>query len=169
MIVLTKAFIGVGANLDPEANIRSALRLLAREMRVVALSTFYRAPAEGRPEQPDYVNGVVELETGLGPHELQQQVLRRIEAALGRQRSEDKFAARPIDLDLLLHCGIVLRSQEIERRAFVAIPLAELVPDLTLPGMHEPLRAIAARFAGSRLEKLGGFTEALRRELASSF
>lgn len=165
---MTRAFIGVGANIDPEANVRRALRLLARETAVVAISTFYRTPAEGRPEQPDYVNGVVEVETALGPRELVGRVLHGIEDALGRRRSEDRFAARPIDLDLLVHDGVALRVEEIEQRAFVAVPLAELAPELSLPDGQGPMSAVAARFAGSPMTRLEEFSESIRREVMGS-
>lgn len=167
-----KAFIGVGANLDPEVNIRRALRLLSEKTRLLAVSSFYRAPAEGRPGQPDFLNGVVAIESDRGPRELKFGTLRGIEEALGRSRTEDKYAPRPIDLDLLLYGALSLRnpdlqlpSPDIERRAFVAVPLAELAPQLRLPGGGEPIAQIAARLAGSSMERLDAFTASLRVQL----
>src|SRR5262245_53443950 len=98
---MTRAFIGVGSNIAPEENIREALRRLTQSVHVVSISTFYREPAIDRPEDPDFYNGVVAIDTDLPPGKLKGAVLRRIEAALGRRRSADKYAARTIDLDLL--------------------------------------------------------------------
>lgn len=167
---MARAFIGVGANLEPEANIRAALRLLSAHARVLAISTFYRTPAEGRPEQPDYYNGVVSVATDLPPESLKREVLRAIEQALGRKRTADPNAPRPIDLDLLLYDALQLRrgklrlpSQDIERRAFVAVPLAEIAPDVLLPGSGAPIRAIAARFSGAPMAPLASLSDDLRR------
>ena len=93
---MTRVFIGVGLNISPEANIRAAIRLLARRVRVVDLSTFYRTPAEGRPEQPDYINGVVAIETDLPPETLKNEVLRPIERRLGRRRKDDNSRPAPL-------------------------------------------------------------------------
>src|SRR5262249_13926867 len=100
---MARAFIGIGSNIDPEKNIRQALRQLAQAVRLTAISTFYREPALERPDEPAFYNGVVAVETDLPPARLKQDLLRKIEADLGRRRSSDKFASRPIDLDLLLY------------------------------------------------------------------
>ncbi len=155
---MTRVFIGVGSNIAPEANIKAAIRLLAAKARLVNISTFYRTPAEGRPEQPDYLNGVVEIETSLPPLALKREALRAIELRLGRQRTQDKFAARPIDLDILLYGALETRTEDlripaedIETRAFVAIPLAEIAPDLTIPGTGVRACELASRFSHARM------------------
>lgn len=171
---MTCAYIGVGANISPEANIEAALTLLAVAVRPIALSTFYRTQAEGRPEQPDYLNGVVAIETDLPPRVLKDRVLGDIELTLGRQRSEDKYAARRIDLDLLLYGSLLMDTPElrlpaadIEQRAFVAVPLAEIAPDLKVPGTGLRVRDIAARFADVRMRPHLPFTNALRHQWLS--
>ena len=98
---MARAFIGVGSNVEAGENVRRALRLLAQEMRVVGVSTVYETEPEGRPEQPRYYNCVVEIETEAPPAELKQS-LREIEDRLGRERSDDRYAPRIIDLDLLI-------------------------------------------------------------------
>jgi 2-amino-4-hydroxy-6-hydroxymethyldihydropteridine diphosphokinase len=167
---VTRVFIGVGSNISPEASIKAAIRLLARRVRVVDLSTFYRTPAEGRPEQPDYINGVVAIETDLPPEALKNEVLRPIERRLGRRRTDDKFASRPIDLDILLYgsrqmqtADLRLPAEDIEKRGFVAVPLAEVAPDLTIPGKEMCVREIAARFSRCQMTPLT-LTNDLRRE-----
>ena len=145
----SNAFIAVGANIDPEQNIPRALDILAREVQIVGISTFYITPALGRPEQSDYRNGVVDINTAHPPRDLKQNILRPIEAKLGRVRQNDKYAARPIDLDILLHGEHVLHTGEIQlpdpdlyTRIFLAAPLLELRPTLVLPGKCGPLAAL---------------------------
>jgi len=146
---MPRAFIGVGSNIAPQENIREALRRLAQSVLIVSISTFYREPAIGRPDDPDFHNGVVEIDTDLAPITLKGKVLRGIEASLGRGRSRslDKFASRTIDLDLLLYDDLVVSSAELTlphpdilKRAFVAVPLYEIAPTLVLPGSGVPDR-----------------------------
>lgn len=169
---MAQAFVAIGSNIAPAKNIRQALRLLAKSVRLTAISTFYRDPAIRHPEQPVFYNGVVSIETELPPVELKWGVLRPIEAALGRHRTEDKYAARTIDLDLILYDQRVLATAELTlpdpnilKRSFVAIPLAELAPDLVLPGSGVPIQQAAGQLASDRLELLDELTRQLRAEL----
>ena len=169
---MARAFIGVGSNIDPGANIPQALRLLHRQLPIKAISTFYATPAEGRPEQPDFFNGVAEVAIDLAPLALKD-LLRGIEAQLGRVRTTDKYAPRTIDLDLLLyddlvlnHTDLVLPDPLIERRAFLAVPLAELALDLLLPGSRRRIAEIAADLGYNNLVILTDFTESLKKEIA---
>ena len=168
---MARAFIGVGSNIQPENNVRAALRHLRRAVCVVNISTFYRTPPLNRPRQPPFINGVVEVETDLPPRALKFDVLRRIEELLGRRRTDDKDAPRTIDLDMLIYDEVTLSADEltlpdpeISRRAFLAVPLCELAPRLCLPG-GQRLHEIAARFAEARLEPLCAYTEQLRKDL----
>ena len=170
---MARVFIAFGSNIEPEKNIRQALQLLKRALRLQQISTVYRTPPLLHPEQPPFYNGVLLAETDLPPAELKHAVLQPIEAELGRRRSEDKFAPRTIDLDLLLYNDLVIETPdlivpdpEITRRPFLARPLAELVPDLLLPGTQQPIAVVAADFAHHALEPLVEFTKALRKDLA---
>ena len=169
---MTRAFIGVGSNIAPEDNIRKALRQLAQSVNLVSISTFYREPAIGRPQDPDFYNGVVEIDTDLPPAELKWAVLRPSEAALGRSRSTDKYAARTIDLDLLLYGDSVISSDELTlpdpdifTRAFIAVPLYEIAPTLVLTGFGIPIREIAGRLATQPMRPMHEFTMQLRHDL----
>ena len=166
---MPRAFISVGSNIEPERNVRRALRLLARAVRITGVSTFYRTAPLGRPEQEDFYNGVVEVETDIAPAELKRSVLRPVEEQLGRQRSADKYAARTIDLDVLLYDELVIDTEgltipdpDIAERAFLAIPLHELAPDLVLPDSGRPIRDIAAAFADHGMAPLAEYTQMLR-------
>jgi 2-amino-4-hydroxy-6-hydroxymethyldihydropteridine diphosphokinase len=169
---MPRAYIALGSNIDPEGNLLAALRLLCRRARLIALSAFYRTPALDRPEQPPFYNGVAAVDTDLSPHELKFGVLRAIESELGRQRTDDRFAARPIDLDLVLYGDLVLceadfclPDPELLRRPFLAHPLLELAPDLVLPGTSLTLREAAARLSRLDLEPLPEYTARVRREV----
>jgi len=169
---LARAFIGVGSNVRPGENFRKAIKLLGLRLRIVAISTVYLTEPEGRPEQPPFYNGVVEVETELPPRELKLSVLREIELRLGRARHEDKCAPRTIDLDLLLYDDVVestddltLPDPQIETRPFLAVPLHELAPKMKLPGAGRSIAEIAAAFSSHNMRPLDDYTKALRREL----
>ena len=167
-----RVFIAVGSNVDPEAKIEGALSLLKERAALVGISSFYRTEAlKGASPDPGgpYYNGVVEIETPLKPLEVKNSLLRSIEDSLGRVRSADKFAPRTIDLDLILYGdtvfdgdGLKLPSPEILERAFVAVPLAELAGELTLPGTPLKLADVAGGFDPAEMVLLDSFTEELR-------
>jgi 2-amino-4-hydroxy-6-hydroxymethyldihydropteridine diphosphokinase len=168
---MPRAFISVGSNINAEANVRAAVRLLSEAVRIVGVSTFYATEPIGRPEQPTFYNGVLEVETDIPPRDLKQSVLRRIEHQLGRERTEDRYAARTIDLDVLLYddqvqdsADLVLPDPDVAARAFLAVPLCELAPDLVLPGSGRSIQAVAARFAGHQMKPLREYTDLLREE-----
>jgi dihydroneopterin aldolase/2-amino-4-hydroxy-6-hydroxymethyldihydropteridine diphosphokinase len=169
---MAQAFIGVGSNIEPEKNIREALRRLGEYVQLTGISTFYVEPAIDGPEEPTFYNGVVAIETDLKPLNLKHEILRRIEAAMGRRRNATKNAPRTIDLDLLLYDDSALSNNDLSlphpdilKRAFVAIPLYELAPDLVLPGSGLPVRQIVERFDATEMEPLREFTRLLRNEL----
>jgi len=139
---MTRAYIAVGSNLDPGRHIVSGLRRLHRQAPIVATSRFYRTPPIGpdgtvRRGDPDFINGVVQVETALPPLPLRRW-LHQIEAGAGRIRSEDRFAPRTLDLDLLVH-GAKILDGDLPHRRYLAVCLLELSPAFELmPGT--PLR-----------------------------
>lgn len=142
MATVVRAFVGVGANLgDAPATVRAALQALQRlpQSRWVASSSLYRSAPLDAPG-PDFVNAVVELRTELGPQALLQH-LQAIEQRFGRVRGA-RNAPRTLDLDLLLYgelCidepALTLPHPRAHLRGFVLRPLAELDPQLSLPGL----------------------------------
>ncbi len=168
-----RVYLGVGSNLEPEANIPRALDLLRWLVRVDGISTFYRtdpvgpAGSEGRPR---FVNGVLGGRTRLTPAKLKAG-LRRIEADLGRRRTADRYAPRTIDLDILLYDNLVqagdvtVPDPAIQERPFLAVPLAELEPGLVLPGSGRRISEVAAALAAeaAKMEPLPSFTTSLRK------
>jgi dihydroneopterin aldolase/2-amino-4-hydroxy-6-hydroxymethyldihydropteridine diphosphokinase len=169
---VARAFIGMGSNVEPERNLREALRLLASAVLVLDLSTVYLTPPVGRPEQASYYNCIAAIETALEPLELKQRVLRTIEDRLGRVRNRDTFAPRPIDLDLLVYDDLVLREEGLElpdpdifRRSFLAAGLHELAPGLILPGTNTAIAAFAAGLNRDGMKRLDSYTSLLKGEL----
>lgn len=167
---MAKAFLSVGSNIRPAENVKKALELLCRHVEVLKISTVYLACAEDRPEQPSYYNCVVEVETQTEPIEFKRSVLRTIEDAMGRIRTEDKSAARTIDLDLILYDDLIIETgaltipdPQIARRNFVALPLYELSPELRLPGSGASVAEIAASLPRSGMKPLEQYTEILRK------
>jgi 2-amino-4-hydroxy-6-hydroxymethyldihydropteridine diphosphokinase len=138
-----KAWIALGSNLgDPPAQLYAALERLraAHGLKVRDVSGFYRTAPLGPPGQPDYCNAVCEIETALEPEALLD-VLQHIEHAAGRIRAGERWGPRILDLDLLHMEGrtsntprLKLPHPELQRRAFVLVPLAEITPELEIPG-----------------------------------
>lgn len=154
-----RAWIGLGSNQgDRAANLAAARAELARRgVPVVAASGVYETEPVGGPRQPDYLNQVVEVETALGPRDLLG-LCQEIEAAIGRDRSrEARWGPRPIDLDILAvgeatvaEPGLVVPHPRLAERAFALVPLAEIAPDLEIPGFGRVSSLAASAPGGVR-------------------
>lgn len=160
-----RAYIGLGANLaDPVEQLRQALlRIAAIEgVRLLRASRLYRSPPMGPPNQPDYCNAACAVDSRLAPRALLRE-LQAIEDALGRRREAMRWAPRMLDLDLLHVEGVsaadsdlILPHPGIAKRNFVLVPLAEVAPELDIPG----LGPIAARAREIGAEDLSIWAEA---------
>ena len=138
------AWIGVGSNLeDPQAQVLAALDGLRElpQTRLMLTSRLYRSRPFGKKDQPDFVNAVAGILTQLDPPSLLKE-LRAIEKAMGRAERHERWGPRIIDLDLLaqgrerrLEPDLTLPHPGIVERNFVLYPLAEIAPDLDLPGL----------------------------------
>jgi 2-amino-4-hydroxy-6-hydroxymethyldihydropteridine diphosphokinase len=138
------AYIGLGSNLaDPVQQIRSARADCAAipGVRELAFSSLYRSPPMGPQDQPDYVNAVMAVSTDLVALDLLR-YLQGIEQKHGRVRTEQRWTARTLDLDLLLHGEHRIETAELtvphpglSQRAFVLYPLFEIAPELVVPGL----------------------------------
>jgi 2-amino-4-hydroxy-6-hydroxymethyldihydropteridine diphosphokinase len=139
---MNSAYVALGANLgDPAATVRAAFTALSAlpTSRLVQASSLYRTAPVGFAGQPDFVNAVAEVATGLEPERLLAALL-TIEQDFGRRRGE-KNGPRTLDLDLLLYGdrqierpGLTLPHPRMHLRAFVLMPLAEIAPQLAIPG-----------------------------------
>ncbi len=138
------AYIGVGSNLDdPRAQVLKAFAELAKlpGTRVVLTSPIYRSRPFGPVEQPDFSNAVVGVLTQLEPRALLAG-LHALEAAQGRPRQRERWGPRVIDLDVLVYGQerlddpqLTLPHPGIVERNFVLYPLADIAPELHIPGL----------------------------------
>lgn len=137
------AYVGLGANLDdPVQQVQRACHELGaiRSTHVLACSPLYRSAPLGPQDQPDYINAVAALETGLAPLELLE-ALRTIEVQHGRRRDGSRWGPRTLDLDILLYGDLQRDTPELtlphpglHERAFVLYPLFDVAPGLQIPG-----------------------------------
>ena len=147
------AYLSLGSNIDAERNLPAAVRELGRFGRVLRVSSVWQTSPVGAPDQPDYLNAALLLETGLTAEDLKNHGIAPVEALLGRVRGKDRNASRTIDIDIMLFDSEHLRlgdrnipDKEVLERPFVAIPLAEIAPDYIHPVTGESLAEIASRF-----------------------
>ncbi|WP_312243094.1 2-amino-4-hydroxy-6-hydroxymethyldihydropteridine diphosphokinase [Pantoea sp.] len=157
---MTRVYLALGSNLaDPLQQVEEALAALDRipETQRVATSPFYRTPPYGPPDQPDYLNAAVALETRLTPESLLDQT-QRIELAHGRVRKAERWGPRTLDLDILLFGDAVIATPrltvphyDMHNRAFMLVPLLEIAPEARLPD-GRPLAALLAALDRSAIQ-----------------
>ena len=138
-----RAYVGIGANLgNREQTVARALELLARHpgVEVLRVSTLRETDPVGYTDQPRFLNGAAAVETELDPRGLLDELL-AVERELGRTRDGPRFGPRTIDLDLLVYGdrevfepGLAVPHPRLAERAFALEPLAELDPELEIPG-----------------------------------
>lgn len=138
-----RAYVAIGSNLaDPRQQVEQAIRALRALPRtsLVARSSLYRSAPYGPVAQPDFVNAVAALATGLDVADLFRR-LQAIEHRQGRMRGE-RWGPRVIDLDLLVFADVLIATGDltvphpgIAERNFVLLPLQEIAPDLIIPGL----------------------------------
>ncbi len=145
-------YLGLGSNIEAERHLPRAVQWLREAAPVVAVSSVWEGPAVGTTGPP-FLNAALALRSPLSAAALKARLLRPIEHALGRVRTADKFAPRPIDLDILIHHGVEL-DPDLWRLAHIAVPLAEILPDWRHPHSGERLAEVAARLqVGSGLRR----------------
>lgn len=159
---MSTAYIALGSNLgNRQANLRMALRAMTRMARVQAVSSLYESEPEGAADQPAYYNAACRVETGLEPLPLLR-FLKGLEHEIGRRPTPDHGAPRPIDLDILLYGDRIVESDDLviphprmAARPFVMAPLAEIAPDVTVPGPGETVAALAKKAGDAGLNRIG--------------
>jgi 2-amino-4-hydroxy-6-hydroxymethyldihydropteridine diphosphokinase len=143
------AYIGVGSNLaEPRTQVNRALDALAHlpATRLVLRSPLYQTPPFGEVPQPAFVNAAAALLTQLTPEQLLAE-LHLLEKSLGREPPRERWGPRLIDLDLLVlstekraTASLTLPHPGIAERDFVLYPLADIAPDLEVPGLGSVAR-----------------------------
>jgi 2-amino-4-hydroxy-6-hydroxymethyldihydropteridine diphosphokinase len=137
------AYIGIGSNLDdPLARVQSAFKALERVDRtqVVLVSRIYRTAPLGSVSQPDFYNAAAGVLTQLAPLDLLR-ALKALETELGREQPLVRWGPRKIDFDVLMYGAMSLQSEVLVlphpgllERAFALVPLADIAPDVRVPG-----------------------------------
>lgn len=168
MVNKTRCYVALGANLgEPIVTVRAAISVLRDlpGMQLVSASSLYRTAPVGLKHQPDFINAVVAIDgMSSAPTDARIfiQALFRIEEMFGRQRepSGARNLARTLDLDLLLYNdqisddpSLTLPHPRMHQRAFVLAPLAEIAPDLTIPG-HGRVASLLKLCLDQRIERL---------------
>ena len=139
---MTLAYIALGSNLaSPLDQVNAAMTALGEipQSRIVAVSSLYRTPPLGPPDQPDNLNAAVALETDLTPETLLDHT-QRIELQQGRVRKAERWGPRTLDLDIMLFGNLTLNTErltvphyDMKNRGFMLWPLFEIAPDLHFP------------------------------------
>ena len=138
----TTVYVGIGSNLsNPLLQVQTAIAKIqdSELFTDVKVSSIYRSEPMAGMKQPDYINAVISFKTNLAAHALLYE-LQSMENAQGRERTEIRWSARTLDLDILLigrqqidDERLTVPHPGIFDRNFVILPLAELDPDLSLP------------------------------------
>ncbi|MTD27324.1 2-amino-4-hydroxy-6-hydroxymethyldihydropteridine diphosphokinase [Erwinia sorbitola] len=139
---MIRVYLALGSNLaDPLHQVQSALNALAAipDSTLVATSSLYRTPPYGPPDQPDFLNAAVALDTRLDAESLLDHT-QRIELEQGRVRKEHRWGPRTLDLDIMLFGDqrlntprLTVPHYDMHNRAFMLLPLLEIAPALCLP------------------------------------
>jgi 2-amino-4-hydroxy-6-hydroxymethyldihydropteridine diphosphokinase len=154
---MAQAVIALGSNIEPELNLVEGIRLVGRQLRLSAASQVYQTPPWGYADQAPFLNAVVMAETELPPLELLE-VLLGIEQERGRMRTRVN-GPRTLDLDLLAYDDVRMESARLtlphprlHERAFVLVPLCDLLPEARHPGLGKTYRELLAALPLEKIE-----------------
>jgi 2-amino-4-hydroxy-6-hydroxymethyldihydropteridine diphosphokinase len=151
----------LGSNIDKERNLPAAVRLLAAETTITAISPVYESSPVGSREKLSFFNAAALIQTEKTAVELKDGLIGAIERRLGRIRQADRNAPRTIDLDIVLYDDAILDytpadgaprhipDPDLLRFAYCALPVADLLPEMKHPETGETLRAIAERLTAT--------------------
>jgi len=137
------AYLNLGSNIEPETNLVKAVKLLFKFGEVQKVSNAWESRSVGEAG-PNYLNACVLFISPFMPVELKERIIRPIETQLGRKRSTNKYAPRPIDIDIVLIDDRV-NNDKFWKSAFIIIPLAEVYPQFQNPLTKESLFQTATR------------------------
>jgi 2-amino-4-hydroxy-6-hydroxymethyldihydropteridine diphosphokinase len=159
---MADALLGFGGNVgDVRATLKEAVALFADGSQVIlrARSSDYATPPWGVTDQPPFINLAIQVETALPPRALLERAL-EVERALGRDRArETRWGPRTIDIDLIAYDDLAIDERDLIlphprlfERAFVLVPLAEIVPDRVIAA--RTIKDVLAAIDVAGIEKL---------------
>jgi 2-amino-4-hydroxy-6-hydroxymethyldihydropteridine diphosphokinase len=143
MVSEHQACLLLGSNIRPEHNLPLAIEQLQNHLTILRISRVWETAPVGSAG-PNYLNAAILAGTPLDQTNLKLEILTPVEAGMGRVRSADKNAPRPIDLDIILFDGSILDST-LWQFAHRAVPVADVLPDLRSES-GERLKEIAEKF-----------------------
>lgn len=147
-----RVVILLGSNIHPAQNLRKAIELLSHHVSIIRSSRVWETAAVGS-DGPNFLNQAIEIESIHNSDEIKNLVIKNIETALGRVRTSDKNAPRTIDLDIILFDEAVF-DHALWEKAFIAVPVSEINPELKAPDSRHSLAQIAAKLKSSTLVEL---------------
>ena len=154
-VAMPEVFVSLGSNQQPSRHIISAVHAINSHFALSACSPVYRSKAFGF-KGADFLNMVLSFQTHCSAHQVWQ-ILRQIESDHGRCREPDKFTDRTLDADMILYGDAVIQdgplhlpSREIAERAFVLLPLSQLIPEAIHPILGKNYRQMWEAFCGDR-------------------
>lgn len=162
---MANAYIAIGSNQGDRIDYcNKAITAITKFAVIKSLSSVYETEPVGVTDQPDFINCVVEIETGLGPYELLSSLL-DIENKLGRKRV-DAGGPRTIDLDLIFYDAVVIQGEDliiphprVHLRRFVLEPLQEIAPDFIHPILKVSVSKLLHDLEETkRVNKVGDFS-----------
>ncbi len=131
----------IGSNIHPVENIRQGISELSKLLPVLGKSSLWETAAFGTSGS-NFLNIAVSISTNLDTYEIKYTIIRNIETSLGRIRTEDKFAPRTIDIDIIVD-GTNVVEPNLWILAYIAVPVAELTPKLVHPAFGKSLFEVA--------------------------
>jgi 2-amino-4-hydroxy-6-hydroxymethyldihydropteridine diphosphokinase len=141
-IVPRTVILLIGSNIDPISNIKKAIKKISDKIQIDSQSSLWETKPIGT-DGDNFFNLALAVTSSLDLNTLKFEVLRLIEIDLGRARISDKFASRTIDIDIILDGDTIIDSN-IWHLAYIAVPVAELIPGLIYPETHQTLKEIAS-------------------------
>ena len=141
------AYLSLGSNIEPEIYLPRAIDLLKERSDILSLSSAWESEAVGS-EGPNFLNACLLLKSPFTLQDLREGVLHPIETVLGRQRTDDKYAPRTIDIDVVIFDDRSCNAK-FWNMAYVVVPLAEIYPRFQNPLMKESILETATRLRQS--------------------
>lgn len=143
-------FLGIGTNLgDREDNLRKSLIMIEKNIgKILKSSSVYETAPWGFDAENDFLNEVLKVRTSQTPTELLT-AIKMIESTMGREKDQDRYSSRIIDIDILIYDNLVLEEKGLKiphhlmhERRFVLVPLCEIAPDLIHPVFNKSILSL---------------------------